>query len=108
MNVEEAKTLLADYRNKLSFEEEGEYIIVRFKEYQRKETWDKVNTLVRQGGGEYKGGIGKNSHWRFPKEQKRGEGKVTQTKKLKQLREDLEALKQHLTDVIALLKQEAG
>ena len=63
--VERVKKLLAKHADLLNFERVGDYVKVWPIEFLPKPQWDKVNVDVVQNGGEYIGGIGKESHWRF-------------------------------------------
>lgn len=50
----------------LSFEEEGNYIIVKPRQYLGGENFAKIASIVRGAGGEYVS-AGKESHFRIPK-----------------------------------------
>jgi hypothetical protein len=71
MSEKDLRTALADYDNILGFEDVGEAVKVTM-EYQRgekgKETWGKVNAIVKEYGGEWKS-QGRGSHWTVPKQQ---------------------------------------
>lgn len=64
----EIKDALAKYKDLLTFEEKTEYTIIRLKQYVPKPEWDEINTAILNLGGEYIGGIGKDVHWRKPRE----------------------------------------
>jgi hypothetical protein len=51
----------------LTFEEAGEYIIIRPRQYLGSENFAKIASLVRSAGGEYVR-AGKESHFKVPKE----------------------------------------
>lgn len=51
----------------LLFEESGDYIIIRPRQYLGSENFAKIASLVRSAGGEYISS-GKESHFRVPKE----------------------------------------
>ena len=69
MSEKDLRTALADYDNILGFEDVGEAVKVTM-EYQRgakgKETWAKVNGILKEYGGEWKS-QGRESHWTVPK-----------------------------------------
>jgi len=67
MNVEDAKTILAKYEDDLTFEDAGEVIIVKTKGYIPKHKWGAIDAEIKELGGKYVGGIGKESHWKVPK-----------------------------------------
>lgn len=59
----EAEDIKADA---FTYEAEGDFLVVKAKEYMPTQVFDKVYaTLVKQHGAKYVGGIGKNSHFRF-------------------------------------------
>jgi hypothetical protein len=51
----------------LTFEEAGEYILIRPRQYLGSENFAKIASLVRSAGGEYISS-GKESHFKVPKE----------------------------------------
>jgi len=51
---------------RLSFEEKGEYIIIKPKQFLGSENFAKIASAVRGMGGEYIS-AGKDSHFRVPK-----------------------------------------
>lgn len=51
----------------LTFEEAGEYIVIRPRQYLGSENFAKIASLVRSAGGEYISS-GKESHFKVPKE----------------------------------------
>jgi hypothetical protein len=71
MSEKDLRTALADYDNILGFEDVGEAVKVTM-EYQRgakgKETWGKVNAIVKEFGGRWLS-QGRGSHWLVPKQQ---------------------------------------
>lgn len=69
MNVEELKTSLGEDAELLDFKVEGEYIVAKFKQFQRdKNIFARVAERFKSLGGEYKGGLGANSHFRIKRE----------------------------------------
>jgi hypothetical protein len=54
-----------DLENLLSFEEKGEYIIIKPKQFLGSENFAKIASAVRGMGGEYIS-AGRNSHFRVP------------------------------------------
>jgi len=70
-SVEDVKTALANYEDILTIEEVGEVIKVQLKEFlhdeKGKAKWEAINMQVKEFGGQWKGGLGKNSHWAIPR-----------------------------------------
>jgi len=55
-----------DLENRLSFEDKGDYIIIKPKQFLGSENFAKIASAVRGMGGEYIS-AGKDSHFRVPK-----------------------------------------
>lgn len=55
-----------DLESLLSFEEKGDYIIIKPRQFLGSDNFAKIASVVRQAGGEYVS-AGKNSHFRVPK-----------------------------------------
>lgn len=94
MNFDDVKTLFTGYDELVTIEDAGDFIVVKTKGFMKKDKWEELNVLAKEAGGKYVGGIGKNSHWRFSKEQKSAAGKVTQTKLV---REAIDLMEKALT-----------
>jgi len=64
------KTVLANYEDILTFELVGDIIKVQLTEFlggeKGKAKWEAINEQVKKLGGEWRGGLGKNSHWAIP------------------------------------------
>ena len=66
--IEDVRMLFPeDLRNMLMFEEMGEYIIVKPRQYLGSENFAKIASIVREESGEYIS-AGRESHFRLPKE----------------------------------------
>ncbi len=66
--IEDVRTLFPEnLENMLSFEEMGEYIVIRPLQYLGSENFAKIASIIRDEGGEYIS-AGKESHFRLPKE----------------------------------------
>lgn len=66
--IEDVRMLFSeDLRNMLMFEEMGEYIIVKPRQYLGSENFAKIASIVREEDGEYIS-AGRESHFRLPKE----------------------------------------
>jgi len=66
--IEDARTLFPEeLENMLTFEEVGEYIIIKPRQYLGSENFAKIASIVRGEGGEYIS-AGKESHFRLPRE----------------------------------------
>jgi hypothetical protein len=72
MSLDEAKQILKDYAEHLTFKEEGDYIIVQSKHFLGNGMFPKIASIVRQNGGEYVS-AGKDSHFRFSKNPSQGQ-----------------------------------
>ena len=67
-SVADVRTLFpGDLEDMLAFEETGEYIVVKPRQYLGSDNFAKVASIVRDMGGEYIS-AGKESHFRVPKE----------------------------------------
>ena len=55
-----------EFETRLSFEEKGDYIIIKPKQFLGSENFAKIASAVRGMGGEYIS-AGKDSHFRVPK-----------------------------------------
>jgi len=65
--IEDARTLFPEeLENMLTFEEVGEYIIIKPRQYLGSENFAKIASIVRGEGGEYIS-AGKESHFRLPR-----------------------------------------
>jgi len=65
--IEDARTLFpGELENMLTFEEVGEYIIIKPRQYLGSENFAKIASIVRGDGGEYIS-AGKESHFRLPR-----------------------------------------
>jgi len=62
-----AKKFPMELKNKLFFEDAGEYVVVRARKYLGQEDFKKIAEIVRSLGGEYVS-AGKDSHFRIKKE----------------------------------------
>jgi hypothetical protein len=58
-----------ELENRLGFEDKGDYIIIKPKQFLGSENFAKIASAVRGMGGEYIS-AGKDSHFRVPKEKK--------------------------------------
>ncbi len=56
-----------DLEEMLTFEESGEYIVVKPRQYLGSENFAKIASIIREAGGEYIS-AGKQSHFRIPRE----------------------------------------
>jgi len=66
--IEDVRTLFPQYLEEmLTFEEAGEYIIIKPRQYLGSENFSKIASIVRGEGGEYVS-AGKESHFRLPRE----------------------------------------
>ena len=66
--VEDVKMLFSkDMEDMLSFEEKGEFIVVKPRQYLGSDNFGKIASIIRGVGGEYVS-AGKQSHFRVPKE----------------------------------------
>ena len=66
--VEDVKMLFSkDLEDMLSFEEKGEFIVVKPRQYLGSDNFGKIASIIRGVGGEYIS-AGKQSHFRVPKE----------------------------------------
>lgn len=66
--IEDVRTLFPEkLENMLMFEEVGEYIVIKPRQYLGSENFAKIASIVRGEGGEYIS-AGKESHFRLPKE----------------------------------------
>lgn len=66
--VEDVKMLFSkDLEDMLSFEEKGEFIVVKPRQYLGSDNFSKIASIIRGAGGEYIS-AGKQSHFRVPKE----------------------------------------
>ena len=87
--LNDAKKLLKDYAQDLTFEEAFGFILVKPRAYLGSERFGKIAALVRDADGEYVS-AGKDSHFRLPGENaekppsKPSVGKLTQTKLVEQ------------------------
>lgn len=72
-DVEDVKTLFpSELEEMLSFEEVGEYIVVRPRRFLGSDNFAKIASIVRQAGGEYVS-LGKKSHFKIPKNKAQSE-----------------------------------
>jgi len=105
-SLEDVKTILANYEDILTFEEVGEIIKVQLTEFlhgeKGKAKWEAINMQVKELGGEWRGGLGKNSHWAIPRgtTQKPAEPKPQLT-----LLGRLELLHDELGDIIKTIRE---
>ena len=85
--LNDAKKLLKDYAQDLTFEEAFGFILVKPRAYLGSERFGKIAALVRDADGEYVS-AGKESHFRLPGEKPEQAhekpGKLTQTKLVEQ------------------------
>ena len=66
--VEDVKMLFSkDLEDMLTFEEKGEFIVVKPRQYLGSDNFGKIASIIRGAGGEYIS-AGKQSHFRVPKE----------------------------------------
>ena len=66
--VEDVKMLFSkDLEDMLTFEEKGEFIVVKPRQYLGSDNFSKIASIIRGAGGEYIS-AGKQSHFRVPKE----------------------------------------
>lgn len=66
--IEDVRTLFPEeLENMLTFEDVGEYIVIKPRQYLGSENFAKIASIVRGEGGEYIS-AGKESHFRLPKE----------------------------------------
>jgi len=69
IGIKDVKTWLGDdadlFKYSVGGDSEGDYVILRFKEYVGKQTFSRAAKIIREHGGEYISN-GKNSHFRFP------------------------------------------
>lgn len=66
--VEDVKMLFSrDLEDMLSFDEKGEFIVVKPRQYLGSDNFAKIASIIRDAGGEYIS-AGKQSHFRVPKE----------------------------------------
>ena len=66
--VEDVKMLFSKgLEDMLSFEEKGEFIVVKPRQYLGSDNFSKIASIIRGAGGEYIS-AGKQSHFRVPKE----------------------------------------
>ena len=66
--VEDVKMLFSkDLEDMLSFDEKGEFIAVKPRQYLGSDNFAKIASIIRDAGGEYIS-AGKQSHFRVPKE----------------------------------------
>ena len=66
--VEDVKMLFSkDLEDMLSFDEKGEFIVVKPRQYLGSDNFAKIASVIRDAGGEYIS-AGKQSHFRVPKE----------------------------------------
>jgi hypothetical protein len=66
MNIEQAKGLFVEaLRDLLTFEQQGEYIIIKPRQYLESENYSEVLRIVQANKGEYVS-AGKESHFRIP------------------------------------------
>ena len=66
--VEDVKMLFSkDLEDMLTFEEKGEFIVVKPRQYLGSDNFGKIASIIRGVGGEYIS-AGKQSHFRVPKE----------------------------------------
>ena len=56
-----------DLEEMLTFEERGEYIVVKPRQYLGADNFAKIASIIREAGGEYIS-AGKESHFRIPRE----------------------------------------
>jgi hypothetical protein len=56
-----------DLEEMLTFEESGEYIVVKPRQYLGSDNFAKIASIIREAGGEYIS-AGKQSHFRIPRE----------------------------------------
>lgn len=63
--VEEITNLLVGFKDLLTVEQEGNYIIVKAVTWLEKENFQKIMTLLKEYGAEWLK-AGKMSHWRIP------------------------------------------
>jgi len=56
-----------DLEEMLTFEESGEYIVVKPRQFLGSENFAKIASIIREAGGEYIS-AGKESHFKVPKE----------------------------------------
>ena len=56
-----------DLEGMLTFEESGEYIVVKPRQFLGSENFSKIASIIREAGGEYIS-AGKESHFRVPRE----------------------------------------
>ena len=67
-SVADVRTLFpGDLEDMLAFEETGEYIVVKPRQYLGSDNFAKVASIIRDMGGEYIS-AGKESHFRVPRE----------------------------------------
>lgn len=92
VSVREVETRLEGFKNMLSFETVGNYIIIHAKEWMSQEDFAKITTLVKEFNGERVGGIGKESHWRVPVSTAVVGSAVNMRERLKQIRSDLDKI----------------
>ncbi|MFB0523811.1 MAG: hypothetical protein ACETV1_08675 [Candidatus Bathyarchaeia archaeon] len=56
-----------DLEEMLTFEESGEYVVVKPRQYLGSDNFAKIASIIREAGGEYVS-AGKESHFRIPRE----------------------------------------
>jgi hypothetical protein len=56
-----------DLEEMLTFEESGEYVVVKPRQYLGSDNFAKIASIIREAGGEYIS-AGKESHFRVPRE----------------------------------------
>jgi hypothetical protein len=56
-----------DLEEMLTFEESGEYVVVKPRQYLGSDNFAKIASIIREAGGEYIS-AGKESHFRIPRE----------------------------------------
>ena len=66
VGVKELEKKLGKTADLFTFEEEGKYITAHPKQYLT--NFNEVRAKCVEAGGEYMGGLGKQSHFRFPKD----------------------------------------
>lgn len=96
VSVEDVKTLFpSDLEEMLSFEEVGDYIVVRPRRFLGGDNFAKIASIVRQVGGEYVS-LGKKSHFKIKREITTAQSLKRQAERLYQevvlLREESEKL----------------
>jgi hypothetical protein len=65
MNVEQAQALFPEaLRDLLSFEQQGNYIVIRPRQFLGSENFSEIGRIIRENGGEYIS-AGKQSHFRI-------------------------------------------